>query len=209
MRRAGGLLRRGMKSSPSERSGTCGREGATFSPGTRPPLWHLLSARHIGRATASTCSARTPTGALSSTRLLNQCLWAPQCLPSGTAQRARYLTKSGSHRSRRTAQQSSTTPSRTYNGCAAQRCARQHSKRAKQLTHCRAARCSPCLKLKPVSKGAKCGFRMLNVETYGGGLWHTWFDRDLSVAGRALLREGDRLVHRLVRAPGASPCIPA
>ena len=50
-----------------------------------------------------------------------------------------------------------------------------------------------------MSKGTKCGFRMLNVETYGGGLWHTWFDRDLSVAGRALLREGDRLVHRLVR----------
>ena len=56
-----------------------------------------------------------------------------------------------------------------------------------------------------MSKGAKCGFRMLNVETYGGGLWHTWFDRDLSVAGRALLREGDRLVHRLVCTPWSSP----
>lgn len=55
-----------------------------------------------------------------------------------------------------------------------------------------------------MSKGAKCGFRMLNVETYGSGLWHTWFDRDLSVAGRALLREGDRLVHRLVCTPGCS-----
>ncbi len=58
---------------------------------------------------------------------------------------------------------------------------------------------SPCLKLKPVSKGDKPGFQMLAVETYGGGLWHTWFDRDLSVAGRVLLRKGERLVHRLAR----------
>ena len=57
---------------------------------------------------------------------------------------------------------------------------------------------SPCLKLKPHSKGTKAGFLTVNVEPYGGGLWHTWFDRDLSVAGRVLLRDGDRLQHRLV-----------
>lgn len=44
---------------------------------------------------------------------------------------------------------------------------------------------SPCPKLKPVSNLKKGGFEMLNVQPYGGGLWHTWFDRDLSVAGRA------------------------
>ena len=60
---------------------------------------------------------------------------------------------------------------------------------------------SPCLKLKPHSKGAKSGFLTLNVEPYGGGLWHTWFDRDLSVAGRVLLRDGDSLLHKLVRPP--------
>lgn len=59
---------------------------------------------------------------------------------------------------------------------------------------------SPCLKIKPVSKNTKCGFDMVNIETYGGGLFGTWFDRDLSVAGRVLVRgAGGKLEHKLVR----------
>ncbi|KAI3987147.1 hypothetical protein MKX01_036937 [Papaver californicum] len=50
---------------------------------------------------------------------------------------------------------------------------------------------SPCLKLKPKSASLKSGYLMLNVQTYGGGLWHTWFDRDLSVAGRVIVKAGD------------------
>ncbi|KAF9604390.1 hypothetical protein IFM89_006399 [Coptis chinensis] len=36
----------------------------------------------------------------------------------------------------------------------------------------------------PKSASLKSGYHMVNVQTYGGGFWHTWFDRDLSVAGR-------------------------
>lgn len=43
---------------------------------------------------------------------------------------------------------------------------------------------SPCLKVKPNPIKAFNNYRNLNVETYGGVLLMTWFDRDLSIAGR-------------------------
>lgn len=44
---------------------------------------------------------------------------------------------------------------------------------------------SPCLKIKPVPEIQKQGFLQLGVEVYGGALLNPWFDRDLSIAGRA------------------------
>ncbi|KAL7534129.1 hypothetical protein ACHAXR_005651 [Thalassiosira sp. AJA248-18] len=50
---------------------------------------------------------------------------------------------------------------------------------------------SPHLKVKPLSKRAGAGCVQLGVECYGGGLWHTWFDRDLGISGRVLVRKVD------------------
>jgi aspartyl aminopeptidase len=43
---------------------------------------------------------------------------------------------------------------------------------------------SPCLKPKPCPELRRSGFLQFGVEVYGGALLNTWFDRDLSLAGR-------------------------
>lgn len=52
---------------------------------------------------------------------------------------------------------------------------------------------SPVLKVAPRSKIEKTEYNMMNVMTYGGGLWRTWFDRDLSLAGKVIVKNGASL----------------
>jgi aspartyl aminopeptidase len=59
---------------------------------------------------------------------------------------------------------------------------------------------SPVLKIAPNSKVDKFGYRQLNIMTYGGGLWRTWFDRDLSLAGKVIVMQNGVLVSKNWRA---------
>lgn len=57
---------------------------------------------------------------------------------------------------------------------------------------------SPNLRLKPNPAYEYGGYAQLGVEIYGSPLLNSWLDRDLSLAGRVLYKEQDRLVTRLV-----------
>jgi aspartyl aminopeptidase len=65
---------------------------------------------------------------------------------------------------------------------------------------------SPTFKVRPHSDVRQAGYRLVGVEPYGGGLWHTWLDRELTVAGRVALRGGSVA---LVRLPGAPLRLPS
>jgi aspartyl aminopeptidase len=50
---------------------------------------------------------------------------------------------------------------------------------------------SPCLQIKPLPDINKNPFLQLGVEVYGGCLLNSWFDRDLSLAGRVCCESTD------------------
>jgi aspartyl aminopeptidase len=47
---------------------------------------------------------------------------------------------------------------------------------------------SPTLRIKPQPEVVREGYRQLAVEVYGGALYSTWLDRDLSISGRVIVR---------------------
>jgi len=59
---------------------------------------------------------------------------------------------------------------------------------------------SPCLMVRPNPEKTRRGYFQLGVEVYGGALLNPWFDRDLSLAGRVVVRDSasGRLRSRLV-----------
>ncbi|WP_243470049.1 M18 family aminopeptidase [Klenkia marina] len=65
---------------------------------------------------------------------------------------------------------------------------------------------SPTFRVRPRHDVRQAGYRLVGVEPYGGGLWHTWLDRELTVAGRLALRGGTTT---LVKLPGAPLRLPS
>ncbi len=66
---------------------------------------------------------------------------------------------------------------------------------------------SPTFRVRPRSDVRQAGYRLVGVEPYGGGLWHTWLDRELTVAGRVVLRGGRSVPVRLDGAPLRLPSL--
>ena len=64
---------------------------------------------------------------------------------------------------------------------------------------------SPNLRVKPRSKRSAKTAKSIQIgaECYGGGLWHTWFDRDLGLSGRVFCRnkngESESINQRLIK----------
>lgn len=68
---------------------------------------------------------------------------------------------------------------------------------------------SPNLRVKPVPVTTSSGAHMLAVEPYGGVLWHTWLDRDLTLAGRVHVRGEGGVREVLVEIEGAFARVPS
>lgn len=58
---------------------------------------------------------------------------------------------------------------------------------------------SCALKISPNNNVIKKKIHQINVECYGSGLWHTWFDRSLGLSGQVLYKKGNKLVEKLIQ----------
>lgn len=66
---------------------------------------------------------------------------------------------------------------------------------------------SPTFRVRPNSEVTRAGYRLVGVEPYGGMLAHTWMDRDLTAAGRVVLRDGEVRLVRLEGSPLRMPSL--
>ena len=67
---------------------------------------------------------------------------------------------------------------------------------------------SPCLRMAPRSKKQFKSLEQVCIQTYGGGLWHTWFDRTLVLGGRVVITENGKLVQKIFSSPHAVAKVP-
>lgn len=67
---------------------------------------------------------------------------------------------------------------------------------------------SPCLHVKPIGELSRFGYHQLATATYGSALLNTWFDRDLSLAGRVVFVQEDKLQSKLINFKRAIATIP-
>lgn len=67
---------------------------------------------------------------------------------------------------------------------------------------------SPCFKIKPECDSKSDIYNRLNVEVYGGLIASTWLDRPLSIAGRVVIKDGDKLESKLVNLSDHKVMIP-
>lgn len=65
----------------------------------------------------------------------------------------------------------------------------------------------PCLKIKPNPEIHTSGYGEVNVECYGGGIWNTWLDRPLSVAGRVALKSDSIFAPRIEKVDFSRPVL--
>lgn len=57
---------------------------------------------------------------------------------------------------------------------------------------------SPCLKIKLNSENIQNGYNRVVIEVYGGLILSTYVDRELSIAGRVIVKENDNLITKFV-----------
>ena len=68
---------------------------------------------------------------------------------------------------------------------------------------------SPCPRLASKTQVFGSGYDQMNVQIYGGGLWRTWFDRELAVGGRVVVKTSEGLAVRSYASKGAIAFIPS